>query len=410
MKQSLLLLLLLSLPFSASYGQWWTPQSSGTSQPLNDVFCLTPEEVVVVGESGTILKTTNGGTSWSTRASGSASSLYRVQFLDALQGVAVGSGGTILKTSDAGETWTPVDSGVTDPLYGLSILNESVWFVSGENGTLRKTVDSGATFTTLSFPVTTPIVRLQFLNANVGYAMSEGLYKTTDGGATWELKYALPYQSIYFATPFYFITPNIGFIANQEGTVFRTTDGGDIFSAFSSAGFGPLDVFASNDASIWAVNNAATLCGCDSFCISKFDLSPDAPFESAENCELGGENTGRFQAIRFANATTGYVVGQSGKIYKNTTGMMGPLATNTFDWQAIRLYPNPSSGRVTVYLGQNAPTSMTLEIADSMGKVVYNAATLDREAIVDVSRWAKGLYFLSVTAQGQRHTEKLIVN
>lgn len=410
MKKPLHFLLLLSLTFSAAHAQWWTPQASGTNQSLNDVSCLTSADVVVVGDAGTILKTTDGGASWSPRNAGISQSLHRVQFLDGVHGFVVGDDGTLLKTGDGGESWSAVNSGTTEDLYGLFVLNESVWYVSGSNGTIRKTEDGGASFSTLPFPVTASVVRLQFLDANVGYAMAEGLYKTTDGGATWELKYDLPYPGIEFATPFYFISANVGFVADFYGTVYRTTDGGDIFSFFSSMGYGPLDVFASNDSSIWGLNNAVTLCGCDSFCIQKSDLAPDEQLASVENCELGGENTGRFQAIRFANTTTGYVVGRNGKIFKNSTGMMEPLATESFGRQTISVYPNPSAGHFTIALGQGKAASMQIEMTDALGKIVYTTSAIGQEATVDTSRLAKGLYFLSVTLQGRKHTEKVIVN
>jgi len=49
----------------------------------------------VVGENGTILRTTDGGAHWITQASGTALNLRAVSFPDGNTGTAVGEGGVI---------------------------------------------------------------------------------------------------------------------------------------------------------------------------------------------------------------------------------------------------------------------------------------------------------------------------
>ncbi len=39
----------------------WTQQNSGTTENLNDVYCISADTVVVVGNNGIILRTTDGG-------------------------------------------------------------------------------------------------------------------------------------------------------------------------------------------------------------------------------------------------------------------------------------------------------------------------------------------------------------
>lgn len=53
-----------------------------------------------VGVAGTILKTTDGGTTWTRQTSGVLNWLQAVTFADANTGWAVGSGGTILRYYD----------------------------------------------------------------------------------------------------------------------------------------------------------------------------------------------------------------------------------------------------------------------------------------------------------------------
>ncbi len=73
-----------------------------------------------VGNDGTILRTTDGGTTWKQQTSGTTEDLYDVSFTDSDNGTAVGSDGTILRTTDGGTTWTRQTSGTTETFYGVS--------------------------------------------------------------------------------------------------------------------------------------------------------------------------------------------------------------------------------------------------------------------------------------------------
>ena len=65
----------------------------------------------VVGFSGTILRTTDGGGTWVARSSGTTKHLRDVSFADVNNGTAVGNSGTIVRTTDGGATWVEQDSG-----------------------------------------------------------------------------------------------------------------------------------------------------------------------------------------------------------------------------------------------------------------------------------------------------------
>ena len=55
---------------------------------------------------GTILRTTNGGTTWTSQSSGTTNYLNGVSFTDANTGTVVGDNGTILRTTNGGTNWT----------------------------------------------------------------------------------------------------------------------------------------------------------------------------------------------------------------------------------------------------------------------------------------------------------------
>jgi photosystem II stability/assembly factor-like uncharacterized protein len=55
-----------------------------------------------VGNYGTILRTRDGGVTWTPQTSGTTNPLYGVSFMDANTGTVVGGTGTILRTTTGG--------------------------------------------------------------------------------------------------------------------------------------------------------------------------------------------------------------------------------------------------------------------------------------------------------------------
>ena len=74
----------------------------------------------IVGEAGTILKTTDLGATWAPLTSGTTTTLHGVYLFDPDEGVAVGEKGLILRTTDGGAIWQTVRSGVKDSLRSVS--------------------------------------------------------------------------------------------------------------------------------------------------------------------------------------------------------------------------------------------------------------------------------------------------
>ena len=83
---------------------WQNPLPTG--ELLTGVVHLDSQTIIAVGNSGTILKSLDGGATWTPRSSGITGPLWGVCFADANTGPAVGNG-AILRTTDGGDTWTP---------------------------------------------------------------------------------------------------------------------------------------------------------------------------------------------------------------------------------------------------------------------------------------------------------------
>ena len=73
---------------------------------------------VAVGQSGTIIKSTNNGASWSNSSPG-GNTLNGVTFGNNIF-MAVGQDGRIVKSTDNGANWSSSTSGTTNDLYGVT--------------------------------------------------------------------------------------------------------------------------------------------------------------------------------------------------------------------------------------------------------------------------------------------------
>jgi photosystem II stability/assembly factor-like uncharacterized protein len=230
--------LALSLVFYSSltvFGQW-SAATSGTTNNLNGGYLLDSGVGFVVGDAGTILKTTDAGMTWSPLTSGTTNALYDVYFFDATQGVAVGEQGLILRTTDGGAGWQGVTSGVKDALRSVSFSGVN-GISGGDSQDILYSTDAGASwqisqsgFFGGGFP------GAQMLSATVAFVAGQNsifqslLGASTDGGATWA------FQPFYFdkneggGTDVFFFDQNTGVVSGTvfdgRGAIARTTDAG----------------------------------------------------------------------------------------------------------------------------------------------------------------------------------------
>ena len=79
--------------------------------------------------------------------SGQTRSLYRVAGANTTSLVAVGDSGTVLRSTDGGTVWTAEFAATGYNLYCAQTFGDSVILASGDNGTIIRTVPAGGTST-----------------------------------------------------------------------------------------------------------------------------------------------------------------------------------------------------------------------------------------------------------------------
>ena len=127
--------------------------------------------------------------------------LRAVQFIDAKEGWAVGDEGVVWHTIDGGQSWEHQPSGVRASLRSVCFLDPYTgWAVGrqelpcgGSVGVVLFTRDGGVAWKRLLVNALPGINQVRFINPKVGFLLTDGaeqfpsgLFKTTDGGKTWD--------------------------------------------------------------------------------------------------------------------------------------------------------------------------------------------------------------------------------
>ncbi len=157
-------------------------------QDLLSVAFPSEKEGWAAGRWGTIIHTSDGGTSWEKQASGTDYTLASASFVDAKTGWIVGDGGTILHTTDGGKTWKKQKSPVAFYLMGVHFATPQKGWAVGERTTILTTTDGGKTWKVQFKDEDYILKSVSFCDEMNGWAVGEyGLiYRTENGGTTWK--------------------------------------------------------------------------------------------------------------------------------------------------------------------------------------------------------------------------------
>jgi|GEM_PF-2344663 len=204
-------------------GDSWTSQTSGTTLKLRHLHFVSATTGWITGDSGLVLSTSNGGTTWTRRGATSGRNVNAVFSIAGL-GVAVGDSGLILRSDFAGTTWTPVKTS-RDLLRSLHFSGADTGVAVGQGGVVLTTRDRGVTWTRREI-AGRPDLNVVHLVGKTGWATGtkSSVYVTKDAGETWTAQ--TEPNTTYGFRGMSFVDTTRGFFAGDNGTVFRTQNGG----------------------------------------------------------------------------------------------------------------------------------------------------------------------------------------
>jgi len=159
----------------------------------------------------------------------------------------------LIESRDAGRTWNPISLSGEADFHVLRFAGNRVYGYDASNDRLLVSPDRGRTWTEVTRP--TPLLDLAVDRTNSDRAVASGeggLYLTRDGGRTWRR-----------------LTPSIGLLAwpsprrlylvDTDGSVLRSTDVGNRWSAVGNVNGTPTAFLAQSDDELYVAIHDGTI-------------------------------------------------------------------------------------------------------------------------------------------------------
>jgi len=398
----------------------WIVLPKPTTQNLNKTFFLDSLKGWVVGNRGTILKTTDGGTTWQAQGATITNDLHEVFMLNEDIGWALGLeyytdtaswyGTYILKTTNGGAVWQAEQFPGNDLLHTIVYLDSLTGWLGGEYGVLVGTTNGGASW----FPAEVdssifarwPMRRLKFSSRQHAIAVGGRIdfigvvWQTTNGGQRWTATGAglEPLLGIHFVDSTRVIT--VGGDYDYGSGVVETTNGGlnwdyrylgiwgearalsfrTAYEGWAPLGFAGTYMFTTDTGRTWT----------DTF-------TPD---------------TSALYDLVFTDSLNGYAVGQAGTILKYDPTVVAAKETPPYHPETTELrqnYPNPFNPSTVIEYRLSHESNVTISIFDLLGREVARLVEQTVEAGTHHVRWdgtrtagtpvGSGLYFSRLEAR-----------
>jgi photosystem II stability/assembly factor-like uncharacterized protein len=288
-----------------------------------------------VGQSGTILKTTNGGNTWFFQQSGVTAALRSVCFLSTILGWVAGDNGVILKTTNGGVNWIIKDAATTKNMRSIFFMNSNYGWAVGDGGTIIRYYYTSDSWLPQSSPVTSNLNCVYF-NSSTGWAAGNAgiILKTTSTGSSWQIVQNL--GSLHNFSSIYFPSATTGYAAGvyQDNSglkvvyTYKTPSGGDYW-IYQLAGTTKIIhslIFSNEDKGI-AVGDSGSIL---------------ITLNGGDNWVGQDSRTFRtLNSVSFPTLRNGWAVGDNGTILKTiTSGYYDTLNTNRRDLGVIPIVLN----------------------------------------------------------------------
>ena len=372
---------------SADLANTWNNYNTPDTWDGIDAAIIDKNNIWFCTGDGKIYYSNDGGTNWITQYVDTINFPFLdfIHFFDEENGIVIGdaissqSPAMVLKTTDGGDNWVSINLNFLlgefsrDVFYTIDFPSISVgYFFGSRNNKLYKTIDGGVTWQEVALPFGVDKVNtIKFYNENLGMLVSNDypgdnfVYRTFDGGASWTKLSFVTNQNLH----------EIEFLPGSFSNVWLTNYDKLYFSADTGSNWQEVPIV---DSSL-AVHN-----------------------------------------IEFLNDSIGFVLCCNGNFF--ATENNGGIITSTdnknisivIDYSLFQNYPNPfnPTTRISYELPLNG--LVTLKVFDILGKEISTLVNEEKSAgkyQVEFSSGglSSGIYFYTFTSHNYSKTKKMVL-
>lgn len=152
---------------SSDEGRTWKRQTvvaDNFERHISRVIETTSGVLFLVGETGTIARSTGGGNAWTQLKSPYEGSYFGLLEMQDGALLAFGMRGNVYRSSDMGTTWVHVPLSSKATINGGSVAADGRVVLAGNRGLIAVSADAGRTFQLMSAPEGTPLSQARLLD------------------------------------------------------------------------------------------------------------------------------------------------------------------------------------------------------------------------------------------------------
>ncbi len=405
-------------PPNCSYS--WATQTSGVTNLLQAVWAPTSSICWAAGAAATVRKTTDGGTTW-TNANPNpgviTGDVYNIWALDANTAILTTSPGAtfIYRTTNGGTNWTQVFTQTGGFIDAIVMSSATLGYAYGDpvgaRWSLWKTTDGGATWDSTGMYLAQVGTEAGWNNAmsvvgtNIWFGTNNTkVYHSTNGGLTgsWTAGVTTGNVSTYGV---WFTSATNGMCA---GTIAqKTTDGGTTWTnAGTVGGAGNMTSIGGSGTNFWLTR------GNNTYGTTDFGTTWTG---------TGYTGTAALWATSITNNPNGclggWSVGATGTIVKLTGNPVGIVNTNNQipnEYRLAQNYPNPFNPTTNFIFALPKAGNVDLRVYDVLGREVETIVSEFKSAgsytvEFNASNLTSGVYFYTLRTDDFTATKKMVL-
>ncbi len=437
-------------------GLTWTRGSYGATRAVQffGMSVVDPKRIVIVGNLGTVLLTTDGGSTWSNQelmprpdlfgvtgpysgvltgslsvagsegfsleSSGGVvwgmsrltSATYRAVHgagasLSAHTSIMVGDQGTVLVShvdqSTGSRSATQLNEDLT--FNGVYMVDRDTAYIAADSGYIYKSTNRGSTWTRSASGSLVRLNAIAFADPMNGFVVGEAgrMRRTTNSGRTWIGGFGVLTTARLNAIGF--ASPAIGVIVGERGTIMHTSNGGNDWSLKTSpVGAELRSVSFVNSTRGLAVGDSGKIIGTNDGGLT-WQVQP-SPVSST------------LRGMTFLNETTAVAVGDQRTIVRTTMGVTSVSEQLSGDlpsgYALEQNYPNPFNPKTGVRFQVSGVSDVKITVFDLLGRAVAVLINERKQAgsyevTFDGSGLASGVYICRMTAGNFSQSRKMIM-